>query len=236
MNPTAQEIVSQARITIVWSWLHGPPLRHGRGPAFWRDGTGYNVSLDDRKNAWLDHKTRESGGLLDLICLIQGCSRRDALRWLADQLNISTDKPLSDEEKRVYAQRRERAQALAATLTTFRTRLIQKLVVERGRLYDTERRASEWARAHMDDPDNPGWEKVWDALDQQRGDEINTQIEHVEQMSPAELLALYRRHGPIPLDPDEIQLNRKLAVWEDQLQQQRMKRHDTSTIPTNRQS
>ena len=50
-----QEITS-VRITDVWAALGGGPLRQRRGQAFWRDGDGYNVSLNDDKGCWHDFR------------------------------------------------------------------------------------------------------------------------------------------------------------------------------------
>ncbi|WP_321470106.1 hypothetical protein [uncultured Paludibaculum sp.] len=83
---TGAELVSAASIKAVWCALGGAPLRHGRGRAFWRDGDGYNVSLNNEKGAWHDFATGEGGGILDLIQRVQGGTRKAAAEWLADTL------------------------------------------------------------------------------------------------------------------------------------------------------
>ena len=81
---TPAEIITRANITSVAIALGVGPIRHGRIRAWWRQGDGCNVSLDDRKNTWFDHARGQGGGMLDLIGAVRGCSRAEALAWLAD--------------------------------------------------------------------------------------------------------------------------------------------------------
>jgi hypothetical protein len=85
------EIVSRIRISDVWQALGGAELRHGRGPAFWRGGDGFNVALNDSKGAWFDHASGEGGGVLDLVQKVRGTTKADALRWLADLTGVAFD-------------------------------------------------------------------------------------------------------------------------------------------------
>ena len=114
-----RDIIDQASITDVWRALGGGPLRHGRGKAFWRDGDGDNVALDEIKGCFYDHAHGTGGGVLMLIEIVRGCDRREAVRWLAGHLGVSldNDRPLTREEKRRYAQRRSRAESKAEDLT-----------------------------------------------------------------------------------------------------------------------
>jgi len=83
---TARELIDRTSITAVWRALGGGPLRHGRGQAFFRDGDGWNISLNGEKNCFYDHAAGEGGGVLRLIEVARGCDRAEALRWLAAEL------------------------------------------------------------------------------------------------------------------------------------------------------
>ncbi len=73
---------SQIRISEVWRALGGGELQHNRGRAFWRNGDGLNISLDDSKGAYYDHARGTGGGVLDLLQLVRGGSRAEAMEWL----------------------------------------------------------------------------------------------------------------------------------------------------------
>jgi hypothetical protein len=88
---SADQILSEVRISEVWGALGGAPLRRGRGKAFWRDGDGYNIWLSDVKNGWKDYVTGDRGGVLALIAMVRGSSRQDALKWLADFRGVALD-------------------------------------------------------------------------------------------------------------------------------------------------
>src|ERR1017187_9972046 len=93
---SASEILGRVRIIEVWRAPGGGELPHGRGRAFWREGDGYNVSLNDAKSTWFDHAAAEGGGLLALIQRVRGVTPADALRWCADLAGIALDStPLS---------------------------------------------------------------------------------------------------------------------------------------------
>ncbi len=104
-----RDVLSLVRIMCVWLALGGGPLRHGRGRAWWRDGDGYSVSLDDSRGVWHDFVTGEGGGILDLVVRVRGGGRADALRWCAELAGIPLDdKPLSAADRtRWAAERRE---------------------------------------------------------------------------------------------------------------------------------
>ena len=72
---TARDIIDQASIVSVWAAVGGGPLRYGRGKAFWRDGDGYSVSLNQDKNVFFDFVT-STGSILDLVRTVNGCDRR----------------------------------------------------------------------------------------------------------------------------------------------------------------
>jgi hypothetical protein len=99
---TANEILSRCRISEVYQALTGiEPRRTGRdswrASAPWRGGDGKaSVSGDDSRGVFHDFVTDEGGGLLDLVGLIRGCSRQDALKWLAEFVGVPLDDaPLS---------------------------------------------------------------------------------------------------------------------------------------------
>jgi len=72
--------------------------------AEWRDGTGFNVSLDDVRGLWHDFATGEGGGVLDLVIRVRGSSRQDALRWVADLAGSPfDDRPLPARDRMCWA-------------------------------------------------------------------------------------------------------------------------------------
>jgi hypothetical protein len=109
-------LISAVKISDVYSALTGTkPRRTGtgksRGPAVWRGGDGLNVSLDDNLGLWHDFTAGEGGGVLDLITTIQGGSRQNALRWLADFSGFPLeDTPLSAEERARWAHEQKELQ------------------------------------------------------------------------------------------------------------------------------
>jgi len=103
------DVLGCVKISEVYQALGGPELRGMRGPAFWRDGDGLNVSMDDSRGIWHDFTTGDGGGVLDLVVKVRGGNRADALRWAADLAGVPLDdKPLSAEDcARWAAERRE---------------------------------------------------------------------------------------------------------------------------------
>jgi hypothetical protein len=111
---TLAQLLEQARITQVWRALGGGEIRHGRGQAFWRNGDGYNVSLNDKIGAWHDFPTDDKGGILDLIRRVRGGSRAEAAHWLADLLGVRLDSGrLPQVARRRFAHARQHAPELA---------------------------------------------------------------------------------------------------------------------------
>jgi len=194
---TARELLDRASVTAVWAALGGPPLRHGRGQAWWRGGDGHNVSLHEGRGLWHDHAGGMGGGILDLIETALGCDRRAALKWLVAHLGTSLDKrPLSSGDRCDYAERRARAESVARELTAWRTAYLDSLRERRNRFWDTERRASAWAQRHLADQsmaDDPRWEVVWaHALDDQEGDRLDRLMQRLAAASATDLLVLRR--------------------------------------------
>jgi hypothetical protein len=71
--------------------LTGEKPQHSRIRASWRGGDGYNVALDDSRGIWKDFATDEGGGVLDLVARVQGGTRQDALKWLADFVGVQLE-------------------------------------------------------------------------------------------------------------------------------------------------
>lgn len=105
MSAAADYILASIQISQVWHALGGGELRHGRGQAWWRDGDGYNIALRDDKGVWHDKRDNTGGGVLDLIVLVRGGSKADALHWLADLAGIPLDdKPFTAEDRARWVQ------------------------------------------------------------------------------------------------------------------------------------
>ena len=195
--PTPHDIIDQASISGVWLGLGGRPLRHGRGVAWWRNGDGYSIALDETKGCWFDHAQGEGGGILDLIQAVFGCDRKESLRWLADHQGVTLDdRPLTREEKRRYAQRRTRAESAACDLTEWRRRVLRESRDERNRLFSSEQIVSAVARTLLTtecdgDDDEAAWSEIWRcALDHLEADAIDREIQRLESAAPAELVKI----------------------------------------------
>ena len=136
--------------------------------------------------------------MLDLIQVARNCDRRDALRWLADHLGVTLDdrEPFTREEKRRYAQRRSHAESAAQNLTGWRRDTLQRLRGERNPLYESENMASAVARtllAETGGGDDEAWAHIFEhALDDQRADQIDREIQRLESATPAELVVIRR--------------------------------------------
>lgn len=123
----ASDIIGRARITDVWTSLGGAPLRHGRGRAWWREGDGWNVSLNDRKGTWFDHARGEGGGIIDLIVSVRGDSRADAMAWLADLVGVTLES-VTPEKRRQW--RRERDELREADLWARSAEALAEMLLE----------------------------------------------------------------------------------------------------------
>ena len=76
-------------ILEVWRRLGGQDPIRNRVPALWRKTKDRNVSLDDFKGCYFDFVSGTGGGIIDLVMQAQGCSRKDAFRWLAAEFNLA---------------------------------------------------------------------------------------------------------------------------------------------------
>ena len=193
----AADVLDQASITDVWAALGGDDLRHGRGRAWWRDGDGYSIALDDTKGCWFDHARGTGGGMLSLIETVLGCERRVAIKWLADHQNVCLDdhRPLTHDEKRRYAQRRGHAESKAQNLTDWRRNTLRRLRGDRNPLYESEDMACAVARVLLATGDGSGDENAWNdiwkhAHDDLRADAIDHKIRRLETATPGQLVAM----------------------------------------------
>jgi hypothetical protein len=89
VHHTSADVIAAVKISSVYEALTGErPRATGAGKyrarAIWRDGDGFNISLDDSRNVWNDFVAGEGGGVLDLVQLVRGGTRQEALRWVAD--------------------------------------------------------------------------------------------------------------------------------------------------------
>jgi len=91
----------------VWRRLGGSEPRGRRAPAFWRKSRDLNVSLDPDHGRWYDFAGNVGGGIVALVETALNCDHAAALLWLKREQFIEPRRPLSAEERRQYARRRE---------------------------------------------------------------------------------------------------------------------------------
>jgi hypothetical protein len=110
------QIIFRQPISAIWQALGGDAPRRGRAPAFYRKGDNPgSVSLNDEKGCWHDFVTGNGGGVLDLVQLVRGGSRREAIRWLSELVGVPIEvRPLRD--RKSYAVRRAAVQLEATQL------------------------------------------------------------------------------------------------------------------------
>ena len=196
----ASEIVARARICDLWGALGGSELRHGRGKAFWRDGDGWNIAINESKGVFYDHAHGEGGGVLDLVQTALGCDRKRAWEWLAAHqgVNLDTRRPLTRHERRQYSQRRSRAELAARDLTRWRRDVLRRARAERNRLYLSENAVSAAARTLLAATGGEGDDEAWAHIfehtrDDQRADAIDHHIQQIESATPNELVGMRRK-------------------------------------------
>jgi hypothetical protein len=197
-NLTASQVITCARISRVWLWLGGSALKGRRGQAFWREGDGWNVALDDERGCWYDHARSEGGGVLDLIQRVLGCSRQQALEWLAEHVGVSLDHKGSTQPEHARWQERRRGTEIdARAVTRWRRAALWSLVRLRNAYWRAERVASQCARTILANPrleSESFWEQIWElTLSDRQGDEINAAISVLEAATPSDWIRLYRK-------------------------------------------
>jgi hypothetical protein len=110
---TASGVIGAVRISEVYTALAGgKPRQCGAGKfrarAEWRGGDGLSISLDDDRGVWFDFVTGEGGGVLDLVQLVRGGTRQEALRWVADLAGLPlADNQLSPTDRAEWIKKRQ---------------------------------------------------------------------------------------------------------------------------------
>jgi hypothetical protein len=113
-------------IADVWKALGGGEIRHKRSRGFWRNGDGWNISIDQTKNCWYDFAASQGGGILDLIQVSLGCDSARAVEWARDFAGVPR-RDLPAGEKRDYARRRAAAEREAEQLVEWRECIAEML-------------------------------------------------------------------------------------------------------------
>ena len=122
-------------ILTVWERLGGGELRHGRGRAFWRAGDGHNVAVDEGRGCWFDFVAGRGGGALALVQTVLQCDKPAALAWLEREGFIEPRQPLTVEERRAFAIRREGRRTAAQEIAWWRDALVAELEVPKESLF-----------------------------------------------------------------------------------------------------
>lgn len=103
--PDSGRWIERVSIGAVWAALGGPPLKRGRGRAFWRDGGAFNVAINEKGGTWHDFAMSEGGGLLDLVERVRGCDRAAAMAWLREFAGVP-ERTMTPEQRRAWERRR----------------------------------------------------------------------------------------------------------------------------------
>ena len=187
-------VLKQVRISQVWTALGGGPLRSNRGRAFWRDGDGLTISLDDTKGCYYDHRDNADGGILDLIQLVRGWTRSEAAEWLFDLAGVERPQ-LSQAAKAQWRRGRAAAAAEASDFTRWRRdtehSLRCNLVIACGMYH----RAKKWLIDHEAENQTPRWEFMMRMQNDSWADfqRHEAMVEAFRKESTPELLARFRR-------------------------------------------
>jgi len=190
-----RDIVERVQITTVYRALGGPPVRARRGCAFWRKSDGYNVALDDRTNTFHDHARGEGGGVLALIQLARGGTRKEALEWLADFAGIPLQpRTWTKREVQDYYRRRYRAEWETRQLLLWRDRLLAELSIARDTYLKAMHRTRRMVLDRSGD-DLPALAVALDAAElyESRVDEFDRALALIRQAPVRTLLTFYRR-------------------------------------------
>ena len=187
-------MLSEVPIIDVWSRLGGKPLQGGRGAAFWRDSRDYNVAVDASKNVYYDHARNEGGGILHLVQAVLSAEKTEALLWLEHEAFIEPRKKFTPAEKAAWREQRQKAEETAFVVNGYRADELYRLRGKRNQLYSSETRSCRIAQRLLSGNflETQGrWDTVWaHALDDQRGVEVDTQVDRLESATQTEVLAM----------------------------------------------
>jgi hypothetical protein len=90
---TISDLKHRAPLTSVWAALGGGRIVRGRAQGFWRNGSGYSISINSEKGVWFDHAAGTGGDCIRLVEVARGCSFRDAIAWLRSFCGMDTSEP-----------------------------------------------------------------------------------------------------------------------------------------------
>jgi hypothetical protein len=113
----AAAVLNRVRLSAIYLALTGESVKpvkstggaRWRARALWRAGKAPSVAGDDRRGVWKDHAGNAHGGVLDLIVLVRGGTRQQALVWLSEFSGIPLDdKPQSPRQQAEWAREKDR--------------------------------------------------------------------------------------------------------------------------------
>jgi len=175
-------------IVTVWQALGGSELRGKRGRAFWRDGDGYNVSLNRGEGTWYDFRDGRGGGVLTLVMTARQCSCKEALRWLEENCGLDPLRPLSIEERR----RRKLAQAEARELIAWRNGMLGALRRECDRSFRLYHEGVRWILQHGLDSEMGGIVAEISEVFEQRALEAQRDVQVLSETRWGDLVPIFR--------------------------------------------
>ncbi len=187
---TLDEVISRTDLRDIVRELGGPEIVNGRCAAWYRDGKSKrSLSIDAQR--WYDHGTQRGGGVLDLIQLVLGCTRRNAAEWLAAFYGLSLG-ARTPKEIRKWRRRKVETDGAVDDLAEWRAGRIQALMVERNRCYANERVAEAEANRLIGEGRSLDEEYLWalvnsQVIDRGRGRDSETQLNELEALPPADL-------------------------------------------------
>ena len=187
----AGDVVGATKITRVFSALGGAEPKHGRARAFWRDGDNPQaISLNDEKGCWFDHRDGVGGGVLDLVILVRGGTRSDALHWLSSLSGVAlADRPLTVAERRQFA----RAKHEAHGLVEWKQSTMDVLKRERARWWDRYHASLRCVlTTGLDSPEGE-IAALLHEFSEAEIDRLNHEINMLAESGYADLLPIYRR-------------------------------------------
>ena len=212
-----RDMIDNVKISSVWAALGGGRIWGNRGSAFWRGGDGLSVNLNDAKGAFYDHVAGAGGGILDLICLVRGCTRSDALRWLCNL--TGTPHHQVDRQGREHWKRRATAAAAEASeFTAWKHSTERALRCHRAAVCGRYHDAKIWLIKHESEIDTEPWAAMmriqnysWAEFER-----YEAEVEAFRKAAPVDLLARFRREVTVKVNPAYLEPNSILDrdVWD----------------------